>query len=96
MAVRLESTIKRYIGGAGDVKPRPGITLPDGILITAAELPVGSSFLEEDTGLISRWTGVNWTVALPEMDAVSNILLAEILHELRATREEARTGLPVD
>lgn len=59
MAVRLESTIKRYIGNSTDPKPTFGVVI-DGVEITSADLPVGSSFMEADTGHIYRWSGTQW------------------------------------
>lgn len=91
MAVRLETTIKRYIGHSGDLKPRPGVVLDDGS--TISDLPAGSSFLEEDTGRVYRWTGAIWSAA--EGSDEQTLLLAEILAEVRALREEASSGLPV-
>ena len=55
MAVRLESTIKRYIGLSTDRKP---YTFP---LETGEEKPPeGSSFLEADTGDVFRWNQDTW------------------------------------
>ena len=57
MTVRLESTIKRFIGMSTDDKPI--VEQPDDPLSRA--LPAGSSFLETDTGKIWRWNGAVWT-----------------------------------
>ena len=55
MAVKLETTIKRYIGLKADRKP---YTFP---LESGEEKPPeGSSFLEADTGDIFRWTQDTW------------------------------------
>ena len=92
--MRLEATIKRYIGDSSETKPRPGILLEDGTTLTVADLPVGSSFLEEDTGLVSRWMGLRWSV--PSSEPKEELeALNQILAEMRAQREETRIGLPV-
>ena len=92
--MRLEATIRRYIGDSSETKPRPGILLDDGTTIAEADLPPGSSFLEEDTGLVSRWTGLRWSVPVAESTEELEVL-NQILAELRASREESRTGLEV-
>lgn len=93
--MRLESSIKRYIGLSTERKPRPGLTMEDGVVVTLSDLPAGSSFFEEDTGLVSRWTGLVWTEGFPEVRSEELQIQIEILSELRAARTEARTGLPV-
>lgn len=93
--VRLETTIKRYIGLSTEAKPRPGITLDDGTEISDKDLPAGSSFFEEDTGLVSRWTGIVWTEGFPEPRNEELQVQLAILAEIRAVREETRIGLPV-
>ena len=81
MAVRLEGTIRRYIGLASDLKPTPyGDMLPEG-----DTLPAGSSFLESDTGRIFRWDGAVWAAAPAADDTAA--YLAAILMELRQLRE---------
>ena len=79
MAVKLESSIKRFIGLSTDDKPRPGVMV-DGVIMDA--MPAGSSFLESDTGRIYRWDGASWTHPLNEGDDV----FVEILNELRMIR----------
>lgn len=93
--MRLEASIKRYIGDSAEMKPRPGFVQDDGTTLTAQDLPPGSSFYMEDTGLISRWTGQIWTEGFPELRNEELQVQLAILAELRAAREEARTGLPV-
>lgn len=73
MAVRLEGTIRRYIGLSTDTKPFIGqpMTRDDGTSFTLAsqDLPAGSSFLETDTGRIYRFDGsTNWTYHVPTDD----------------------------
>ena len=70
--------------------------LDDGVTeLQGWELPAGSSFYEEDTGFISRWTGQVWTEPFPEQRSEEVQILIAILEEVRAAREEARIGLPV-
>mgnify|MGYP001578129600 CR=1 FL=1 len=62
MTVKLEGTIRRYIGLSTDAKPVLGYQ-SDGSTITALDMPAGSSFLETDTGRIYRWDGSSaWTL----------------------------------
>lgn len=67
MSVRLEGTIKRFIGLSTDDKPSVGVQL-DGTTVEARDLPAGSSFLEEDTGRIARFDGTRWWVIEPHDD----------------------------
>ena len=83
MTIKLEGTIKRYVGNAYDVKPSPGVH--PYATMTANELPPGSSFLEEDTGRIYRWNGAEWTCGT--LGDVHAGLLEQIILELRALRE---------
>lgn len=91
--MRLETSIKRYIGDSSERKPLPGELQADNTILLATDLPSGSSFFEEDTGFVSRWTGYVWTTAPPERATEELTVLKEILSLLEATREEARTGL---
>lgn len=61
MSVRLETTIRRFVGNSADTKPE--LDMRD----------AGSSFLEEDTGKISRWNGRTWTNPAPGDDPLSLI-----------------------
>lgn len=70
--VRLEGTIKRFIGLSTDFKPE---STPDD------PLPPGSSFLETDTGKIARYGTNGWEKAT-EADDVRD-LLAALLDEVR-------------
>lgn len=78
MTVRLESSIRRYVGLSTDPKPigYSGIV--------ADPIPAGSSFLETDTGDIWRWNGTEWT-AHESIEASE--WLAAIYGELRQLRE---------
>ncbi len=77
MTVRLETTIRRYIGLSTDVKP-DGVDA--GGISRVNLLPAGSSFLETDTARIYRWDGQHWTYAIDGDESAS--LLAEILAAL--------------
>ncbi len=92
--MRLEATIKRFIGDSSERKPQPGEKLEDGTTLDLGDLPPGSSFLEEDTGLIARWNGQRWSRPVNESKDELDVL-NQILAELRDAREESRTGLPV-
>lgn len=78
MAVKLEGSIRRYVGLSTDTKPTgyTGATLDS--------IPAGSSFLESDTGDIWRWNGSEWMAH--ESDRASE-WLAAIYGELRQLRE---------
>ena len=84
MAVKLEGTIKRWIGLSTDIKPKVGLTV-EGLTITANDLPVGSSFLEEDTGRIWRYNSVEWVVPVPSNEQAE--YLQAILFELANIKE---------
>lgn len=72
MTVRLEGTIKRFIGTSTDEKPRTPSYGPSRPASTDSDIPPGSSFLESDTGRIYRWSGVEWLA--PEPDDLATIL----------------------
>lgn len=82
--MKLEGTIKRYIGNSSELKPFVGqvITADDGsrYTLTTQDLPAGSSFLETDTGRIYRFTGTGWAVFEPIDE--NGVLLSAILQEL--------------
>ena len=75
--VRLEGTIKRYIGASTDEKP-------------TEEIPPGSSFLETNTGAVWRFDGRVWIVA-PSGEAVSALL--EVVISLLVDVREALYNL---
>lgn len=92
MAVKLESTIKRFIGKSTDQKPVVGRYFGD-VLIQAKDLPPGSTFLEEDFFLadgsqrIARWNGEAWTYPLaPATQAISGATLEKLLKEITLLR----------
>lgn len=82
MTVRLEGSIKRFVGLSSDAKPRPyrlGGDMAEGEL-----LPAGSVFYEEDTGKTARWDGSDWRY-LPD--------LAEMMSGVRAATDAALVKL---
>ena len=85
MTVRLEGTIRRYIGLSTDEKPVLGLQ-EDGSTIEASDLPAGSSFLESDSGRIYRWSGEAWTLPVAETDEQLYVLQA-LLMEITQFRE---------
>lgn len=89
MTGRLEGSIKRWIGKSSDTKPYPGQVLsqdngPD-VVLTANDVPRGSSYLETDTGRIYRWSGTEWTYTVPADEQAE--YLQAILFELASLRE---------
>lgn len=90
MTVTLETKIHRYVGLSSDVKPTPGQLSPDSSrVLTAADVPVGSAFLEADTEEVWHWTGREWRLEdTREVRAlkVNNSLLGEVVLELRILR----------
>lgn len=58
---------------------------------------VGDVLLETDTGRSFKWSGDEWlpSVDIAEALSVQTMLLNAILDEVRAAREEKRTGLHV-
>ena len=80
MAVYLETSTRRYIGASLDTKP---VVLADPAL-GDKPMPMGSSFLENDTGKIFRWDGFSWKhyEAIDEQLQMLQLILAE-LTELR-------------
>lgn len=75
MAVRLEASIKRYIGLSTDVKP---IDIPN------ETIPSGSSFFETDTWKISRFDGVQWKVEQTDTSVAERLdVMIELLKEVR-------------
>lgn len=83
--VRLEGTIRRFIGRSTDRKPRPGVQQPDLGTISHDELLPGSSFLESDTARVYRWSGSEWIA--DETEDAHAALLGAILTELQTITE---------
>lgn len=93
MTIRLEGTIKRYLGESTDTKPQSGE--PYGRDATIETIPVGSSFLETDTGRIYRWDGEGWVAYIPS-DAQAFYLRAILLELQQLNRQlELATGVLV-
>lgn len=77
MAVRLEGTIKRFIGLSSDRKPGED-PIPVG---GESAPPAGSTFFESDTGAIFRYDNGGWRI--PESkgdqtDALLRLIVAEL------------------
>ena len=92
MAVRLEGSIKRWIGLSNEDKPAPGQTGFDPALNTSApiaenDVPAGSSFLETDTGHIYRWNGDQWARSPAEENLLP--IMEALLAEVRQLKEMA-------
>lgn len=87
MAVRLEGTIKRFIGSAGDQKPGFPANREDSI-------PPGSSFLEVDTGKIYRWDGYTWILFVPLDEQVE--LLSLLAHQLAVIQRQLMMAFELD
>ena len=76
MTVILEGSIKRWVGLSTDEKPYLGLQV-DGRVVEAGDIPAGSSFLEEDTGHIYRWNGIDaWALPAVEPDEQLYVLQA--------------------
>ena len=75
MAVKLEGTIKRYLGLSTDTKPMPEV---------GESIAAGSSFMETDTGAIYRFDGTAWRAAASD-DEVAQllVLIAGQLEEIK-------------
>ena len=58
MAVRLESTTKRFIGNSTDEKP-------------LVDVPSGSRFLEINTGIVFIFNGTSWISSIASSDTSS-------------------------
>lgn len=77
--MRLETTIKRFIGNSTEQLPE------------LEQRDAGSTVLLEDTGKVVRWTGKAW---VPETHEESQAgLLREILHTLRDNHQELIAAL---
>ena len=75
--VRLEGSIQRYLGLSTDTKPV-------GDFANGESIPVGSSFMETDTGHIYRFNGDGWKFAEPTDETAT--LLTVIYLELQQIR----------
>ena len=88
MAVRIETTIKRFTALSTDTKPVVGTDV-NGVELTANDLPTGSVLYERDavTGEVRvfRWDGYGWNA--PSDDREVPELLGAMLGELTAIRE---------
>ena len=80
MAVKFEGARKRWLGLSSDEKPAIDRTLQEH---AEGQIPVGSTFLETDTGYIYVWGGVAWKVRGDDMSsadhaATDHRLIAEV------------------
>lgn len=92
MAIRLETSIRRFIGLSADEKPVPGgRRLEDDHLYTAADIPAGSTLLETDRGWLWHFNGEAWVRAVP--DTSLEAWASAILAELASIREAIIDGL---
>lgn|SRR3990167_2171653 len=81
MAYKLEARIHRWIGLSTDTKPTPGsVGQEGGAVLTAADVPAGSTFKDE-FGYVSTFNGTEWSTPAPEtnpiVDAIT-LLTAEV------------------
>ena len=91
MTVKLESTIKRYIGLSTDDKPTPGeYSDAAARVLTAEDVPPGSTF-KDDRGRISTWNGSDWHEPSAAADTVTAIV--EAIGELRLEVAQLRIGM---
>ena len=93
MAVTFVSSVKKWSGLSNDAKPVVGQVRSDGYRIEAVDIPVGSTFLETDTGRMYRWTGFEWEfpTSFTSEDTWKESMLETnlaILAELKQMREE--------
>ncbi len=101
MTVKFETKIHRYIGHSGDRKPTPGQLSPDSSrMLTAADVPVGSVFLEADTEELWHWTGTEWRAEDTRevrLLKANNGLLRDVVRELVTLRHAlVLTGMAED
>lgn len=91
MAVTLEGTIRRYIGLSSDRKPGTD-PVPVGGESTP---PMGSTFLESDTGVIYRYDNGSWRT--PASTDQQLVMLTYIFEELRQLSEilQRHTGIQI-
>lgn len=86
MAVRLETRVKHFLADdASDDLPRVGVMV-DGYVLDENDLPIGSTVLYRDTGIIKRWNGLDWAESVPSENTEAQLLSA-ILLELRDLKE---------
>ena len=83
MPVSMFAVHKKFVGLSTDIKPYIG-QQADGVTTTVAtDIPVGSTFLEMDTGSMARWDGVAWKYPLP-----ANYDHQELLDDISALKLE--------
>lgn len=93
----LVTAIKRFLGKASDPKPTVGKQFQDvntgnpPATTTSIDLPVGSTYMEEETGDIWRWNGNAWV--LPPKDTAAYENLTKAIRELRMEMVRLRMGM---
>ena len=88
--MRLVGTINRWTGLSTETKPFVGMRdSATGAVITAADLPVGSTFYEEDRGWEYTYTGGQTWELSP--DSGRTVLVIAKLDELRMVMQEGVT-----
>jgi hypothetical protein len=95
MAVKLVSTFTQWVGVSSDTKPNVGIRMPDGTILTAADLQPGATFLELDTGFTSKYDGANWQrIPTDGAQVVMSVgVMVEAVQAMHRTLESLRQGL---
>ena len=93
MAVRRETSVKRWMGLSGDAKPSPGAVDPYDAGGNNYTIPAGSLYEESDTGVEWRWNGEAWRRYEPR-DKQAEIL-EQVLGELHSMNEKLEIGLGV-
>lgn len=91
--VRLAGTIHQYTGFSWETKPYVGQRrLEDDYVLTAADLPIGSTFLTEDGGGQFVYNGETWE---PDVTTALSDRIVAALGPLISLLEESRkqTGL---
>lgn len=88
--VRLLTTIRRYVGTSREIKPHIGtVDVRTGAVLAAEDLPIGSTFSEEDTGFDFVYNGETWE---PDARTAQTIIIvARLLTPLNSLLEESRT-----
>lgn len=101
MAVIRIQNVKQYAGNSDDLKPHVGdvVVNADGsqTLITAADLPAGSTLYLRDMGLTETYDGRSWNRPSTGNPAAANdpnaIALMEILLDIQMELARIRVGM---
>ena len=93
--MRLVGTVHRYIGVSTETKPFVGqVRQEDNYVLTAADLPVGSTFYEEDTGWEWAYRRESGWVLSPDSGRTGIIVakIDDVIGVLREALIELRTA----